>query len=114
MKLKKVLTTAVLGAIVFVCGHFNAASAQDVWFETDSYDNKWYVRTESIKQVKGTTIKFDSVRVRPSGKYNITHEEFRYIMSTWSCKPKKNYWTPVWNDAHYERMFEVVRNYLGI
>ena len=112
MRLKSFFATAIFCAAMLVNGNPSVASAQDVWFETDEYNQKWYLRTESVRADKHT-IDFDAILVYTNGKYVIRHKQFRYIMGTWSYERSSiRGWTPVTNDEHQERMFNAVKEYL--
>ena len=111
--MKKFLAAVLIGAALAVCGHFNAAYAQDIWYDADDM-NQWYVRSESIKQ-SGNTINCDSIIIYSNGKHYIAHEQFQYAGGIWNFRfPKTGTLRPVDSDEHFGKMFGVVRNYLGI
>ena len=110
MKLKKILATAVLGAIIITCANYDTSSAQDVWFGSSGNTN-FYVRTESIQKNRGDII-CNTISVTPDGKYFVYHEKFKYAVRMWNYYAGQSTYRPVSSNPYYAKMFDVVKKYI--
>ena len=108
---KKLLVALLLGTIMALCGHFNVTSAEDVWFDTNEINQKYYLRTESIAR-NDNIIKCDTVLVLPSGKYKIEHVRFEYAVHTWNYRHPKGGLIAVTGMPHYNKLFNLVSEYI--